>query len=247
MKIAALFSVLLLCTACGEKKADDKAGADESAGVKGAASDEAAKKDPPAAGNLFTEDDRKDPCKLLTPKMVAEVAEVAHEALQQRTLGGMCVYSWKGGQASLGFVRVGKTAEERKERFDREHKSMTGEEVKAAMGKVADTLATRKKEGKTDVAPKTAKTVTKKVGGVFNKGITFEPEEGVGDKAMFETTKTEQNIADTTIISYANKMGVLYRNMSFSVMFSKKDGPQGKQYRDEVVALGKAVVAGLSQ
>ncbi len=84
------------------------------------------------------------------------------------------------------------------------------------------------------------------MGDSMGGGITFEAVEGLGDSAAYETTRHETEIGDRVLVSYANKLDVLIGNLSFDVTFVLDgDGSDTKMFRDENIALARAVIDGL--
>ena len=78
------------------------------------------------------------------------------------------------------------------------------------------------------------------------RGATFESVDGLGDEAVFDTTATETRLGDRTVVSYANNLDVLVENLTFDVSFTRADdAATGRLYREENVALARAVLEGL--
>ncbi len=113
-----------------------------------------------SAGTLFTREITKQPCDLLTPGAVAEVAGVDPSLIKQRNIAGFCSYTWEGGKASLGSLRTRKTVEFARSSFENSYSNQTGEEVAKSMGVIDDEIEKQKAEGKTDVDTERAKMVT---------------------------------------------------------------------------------------
>lgn len=193
-----------------------------------------------SAGKLHDRELTGRTCELLTPEAVAAVAGVDASSLEQRAVTSMCVYSWDGGQASLGMLSVEKTAEAARDRFDNTYRSMTGEEVAQTMGEINAGLDRKADAGDTDVDPQKARQVTGAMGSAFAGGLQFEDVPGVGDLARFETTKTEVKLGGNTFVAYANSLNVLAGNLKFKVSFNRDGEP--RLYRDESVALAAAVI-----
>ncbi len=196
-----------------------------------------------SAGTLFTREITKQPCELLTPGAVAEVAGVDPSILKQRVIVGICSYSWDGGKASLGHLRTRKTVEFARSSFENSYSNQTGEEVAENLGVIDDEIEKQKAGGKTDVDPARAKMVTGAMSNLLAGGMQFEGIAGLGDAARFETTRSENQIAGETFVSYANALNVLVRNLKFTVSFNLKGEP--RLYRDENVALAEAVLKNL--
>ena len=245
--LAMLGCALFLCVAC--KSGDEaKPGGDKSQpeGLATAAGDSPT----PSAGKLFGEELRKDPCALLTTEMVASVSKVPAETIEHKKASVLCIFEWEGGNASIGFITAFKSIESAETRFANAHKSMTGAEVKEAMDKIGEgakgELDKAADKGKKTPSDKSVDTVTSGVAKSMGGGIKFEPVEGLGDQAFYDSSRHETVIAKTSIVSYANKLDVLIGNLSFSVSYSL-DAPdhQGKMHKEEVIALAKLVLAGL--
>jgi hypothetical protein len=200
----------------------------------------------PAASSstLFAREITKQHCDLLTPDMVAELAGVDSSTLKQRNVAGMCIYSWDGGQASLGHLRTRDSVEFARSSFENSYRNQTGEDVAQSMAKIDAGIEKSKAEGKTDVDPEQAKMVTGAMSNLFSGGLQFEDIAGLGDAASFEITRTESQIGGTTFVSYANSLNVLVSNLKFTVSFNRDGEP--KLYRDENVALAEAVLQKLS-
>ncbi len=189
---------------------------------------------------LFAKEITKQQCELLTASMVAELAGVDPSALKQRNVAGMCIYSWDGGRASLGFLRTRDTVEFARSSFENSYRNQTGEDVAQSMAKIDAGIEQRKAEGKMDVDPEQAKKVTGAMSNLFSGGMQFEDIGGLGDAASFEITRTESQIGGTTYVSYANSLNVLVSNLKFTVSFNRDGEP--KLYRDENMALAEAVL-----
>jgi hypothetical protein len=241
-----LFSSLLLAFAC---KSEDSEKEGTSASTPAAAG-EAPAAEGAASGGLYDESIREDPCALLTTDMVAKVANKPAAEIEQRNVSAMCLYSWEGGNAGIAFVKAHKSVERAKVAFENSHKNMSGAEVKAAMDtigeKAKENLKEEAKAGKkvpgADAVDPVAGAVAKSMGG----GITFEPVDGLGDMAAYETTRHENKIAGMSIVSYANKIDVVTGNLSFDLSFAYDAADrQGTMQKDEAIALAKAVLAGL--
>ncbi|MCA9660596.1 MAG: hypothetical protein KC486_19805 [Myxococcales bacterium] len=250
LALLALLAPLALA-GCGDKSAATGAGDEAEAGAEAAGEGAAAAVEGAAASaKIFDEELRKKPCELLTKAMVAKVAGVGEDALEVREISGMCLYEWEAGNASLGFVRVKKSAEMAATYFANAHMDMSGEEVAAAFDKIGDEAKKKLEEdaedGEAKAAPEHVKPVTKAMGGAFAGGMQFEAVDGLGDAAFYEKTRTETELAGKKFVSYANKLDVLVGNMSFGVTFSLNDEPDAaKMYKDENVALARAVVDAL--
>lgn len=245
---ALLIAFSLVMLGCGGKEdAAPSAEAKAAAESGGAAAQEAVAEAEAAVAKVFPDDFGKKPCEVLTPSMVAKVANVSAEGLTSKEMMGMCLYEWEGGNANIGFIRVSATAEHARKRWENAHKNMSPEEVKAAFEKIGDAaekkLEADAKKGEAKADPKHAKPVLNAMGGGLSGGIQWEHVEGLGDAAAFEATRHENKILDQTIVSYANKMDVLVENISFSVGFSLDGEP--KLYKDEGIAVAREVIAGL--
>ncbi len=239
---------LLLSFACNNS---DKEASETGASL---AADKAASaettKATPAGGKSFDEALSKTPCALMSVEMVAAVAKVSAEQIERKEIASMCLFSWEGGAAGLSFVRVYKDLERGRERFGNAHKSMSGDEVKSAMQSVGaqakKNLSEDAAKGKKVPAAGAVDTVAGGFAKSMGGGITFEPIEGLGDVAFFETTRHATAMAGTEVVSYANKTDVMIGNMSFSVTFAHDAvNHQGTMQKDEGIALAKAVLAAL--
>ncbi len=247
---AILVVLLLLSPAC-KGDAESKSSGDEAAGTTKAGT---AAAEPSSvakgAGGLFDESIREDPCALLTGEMVAKVAKVEADKVEQRKIRGMCLYEFQGGNAGIAFVKTYKSVEMANTRFTNGHKGMTGAEVKAAMDTIADgakdKLATEADKGKKVPGDKAVEVVAGGVAKSMGGGIQFETVEGLGDKAAYDITRHETIIADTKIVSYANKIDVLLGNLGFSISYSLNAADhQGKMHKEEAVELSNLVLVGL--
>lgn len=236
-----ILGLSLLIIACG--------GAD-SGGAGGSSSDSPT----PAAASAASYDEALagDPCALLTPAMVAAVAGVPESQLEQRAMktGNMCIYSWDGGNASIAFVKVHDSADKARSRFESEHQSMTGEEVSAAMAEIGKRTKEKLEEdaaaGEDVPDPEQVEPVTGAMAEALDGGISFEPVTGVGDLAAYETTRHETRLGGQVFVSYANKLDVLTGNLTFDITFALDDEPgEAKMYRNEAIALARAVLDGL--
>ena len=214
--------------------------------------DSATSSAPVSAAKLYDEDLKEEPCTLLTAKMVAAVAGVPADQVEQREISRMCLYSWEGGNTGIAFIEVYETAEKAIARFERSHQSMTGAQVQAAMseiGKAAEEkLAEDAKAGEDVPSPDHVAPVVGAMAASMGGGITFEAIEGLGDRAAFETTRheTKIEILDRTIVSYANKIDVLTGNLGFDISYSlDTNGGEAKILRDECIAVARAVLDGL--
>lgn len=240
---------LLLALSC--KSSDKKDGKSE---TEGAAADQSAPAGESgaaaASGKLYDKSIKEDVCALLTTDMVAAVAKKPVGEVEQKAISSMCRYEWEGGNAGIAFVRVHDSVEDARQRFERSHKNMSGEEVKDAMKKIGEGAEKRleedAKKGKKVPNADAVKPVTGAMAKSMAGGITFEAVEGLGDMAAYETTRHENTISGTTIVSYANNIDVLVGNMSFDISFSF-DGVdhKGTMQKDEAIALAKAVIAAL--
>jgi len=168
--------------------------------------------------------------------------------IEQRSLSSMCRYSWgKHGEAQLGFITVSRTPADARARFDRAYAGMSGEEVAAHMKTIGDKADKKLEDDKagtpTPADPKTAKKVAGKVGGALAAGFKYEPVEGLGDKALWDATRREHEIAGRTIVSYSNELKILVSNMYLSLKY--RNGPAAEEYREPARKLADAVVAAL--
>jgi len=237
-----ILMVLSICflsflTGCG----DDSSSAEENSAVKTGV----VKEKPPASSvrTLFEREITKRSCDFLSAEAVARVAGIDSSALEQRSISSMCLYSWEGGQASLGHLRTSKTVEFARSSFENSYKHQTGEEVAQHMAKIDAEIGKQADEGKTDVNPQTAKQVTGAISGMLSGGFQYEDIPGLGDIARFEITRTENQLGGKTFVSYANNLNVLTGNLKFTVSFNRKGEP--KLYRDENVALAEDVLGKL--
>ncbi len=261
LKRAMLSACLTIPVACDRDGSDaapeagsTSAAAQGAEGHKARKTDEASNagagraEDSPPAGDkggtdvaLFDKEIRNEPCEFLSSEAVARVAGVSAESIQQRELMGVCTYTWPGGSASLGHLRVQRDADAARRFFENSYADKTGGEVQEDLAKVEAEIERRKAEGKTDVDPADAKKlVTRPAGLAHSAGFTYEDVAGVGDAARFENTRNEMEIAGRKVVSYPNKLHVLVRNLQFSVSFDRKGEPT--IYRDENIALAKAVL-----
>lgn len=232
-------SFVLLAIACGSPDA-------------GPSSSAAAKAEPVAAttAHVFDEALTEATCDLLTTAMVASVAGVAAEAIEQREISGMCLYSWDGGNANIAFVKTYESADAARQRFENEHESMTGTEVRATMAEIGDGAREKLREDAAAGAevpdPEAVQPVVGAMADSMDGGISFEAVPGLGDLAAFETTRHVTSFGGQTFVSYANKLDVLIGNLTFDVSFAFDEDPgEAKMYRDENVALARAVLEGL--
>ena len=100
-----------------------------------------------SVGTLFAKEITKQPCDLLTPDAVAELAGVDSSALEQRNVAGMCRYSWDGGEASLAHLSTSATVEFARRNFENAYGNQTGEEVAKSMGVIDDEVEKQKAGG----------------------------------------------------------------------------------------------------
>lgn len=203
-----------------------------------------------APSALYDESLTDDPCALLTPAMVASVAGVAVELLEPRQTSGMCIYSWDGGTANIAFIKTYDDPEKAKSRFENEHRNMTGAEVGAAMAEIGERAKERLREeaaaGEDVPQAEEVEPVTGVMADALGGGISFEAIEGVGDMAAYETTRHETEFGDQKFVSYANKLDVLSGNLTFDISFARdEEGGEAKMYRNEAIALARAVLDGL--
>ena len=240
-----ILNVLCIClaallTACG---GDDTASQTGTASQAADAGAERATKsnDQPVkqSGRLFDKKNLK-PCELLDADSVAAVAGVDVASVEQMEMASMCLYSWEGGSASMGMIRVSKTVESARSSFENSYRSMSRQEVAEGMAKINEQIEKKSEAGETDVDPEAAKTVTGAMAGAFAGGLQFEDIEGLGDLARFETTRSEVKVGTMTIVSYANSMNVLVGNMKFTVTFNRDE--EVRLYRDENIDLARAVL-----
>jgi len=237
MRIILVLLYLSLLVGC-----DGNSNANETKAVaKAAAVDQ--KRSVVSAGTLFTREITKQPCDLLTSDVVAEVAGVNPSLIKQRNIAGFCSYSWEGGKASLGHLRTRKTVEFARSSFENSYQNQTGAEVAKNMKVLDGEIKKQKAEGKTDVGPAQAKMVTGAMSNLLAGGMQFEDIAGLGDAARFETTRSENQIAGETFVSYANSLNVRVRNFKFTVAFNRKGEP--RLYRDENIVLAEAVLKNL--
>ena len=195
------------------------------------------------AGRLFEKEITKQSCELLTTDAVASVAKTPASTITQRKMSGMCMYTWESGQASIGHLRVSRTAEAARDSFETSYANQSGEEVADKMEAINAEIAKQKDAGETDVDPEHAKAVTGAIGSAFAGGFQYEEVPGLGDAARFETTKTETSFGGKTFVSYANTLHVLTGNLKFTVSFNLEGEPE--MYRDEAVALAEAILKSL--
>lgn len=246
LTLALLASLALF--GCGDKGAKPEGEGGE-AKAEGAAA-EASEAAQAASAKVFDKEMSKKPCELMTKAMVAKVAGVGEDAFEVREIAGMCLFEWDGGNASIGFIRVKKSAEMAATFFANGHKDMSGEEVAAAFDKIGAEAKKKLEEdaekGEAKADPEHVKPVTSAMGGALSGGLKFEAVAGLGDAAFYEATRSETEIMGKTIVSYANKLDVLVGNMSFGVTFARNDAlGEAKMYKDENIALARAVVDAL--
>ena len=197
-----------------------------------------------SADVLFGKEITSKPCDILPPDEFAGVAGVDPSALEQRAMASMCLYSWEGGQASVGLLRVSKTVEAARARFEKSYRNQTREDVAQSMTEINAQIKKQVDKGETEVDPQNAKVVTGAMSDLFSGGMQYEDIPGLGEIARFEVTRTETQYGDQTFVSYANTLNVLTGNLKFTVSFSRDGEP--KLYRDENVALAEAVLRKLS-
>ncbi len=197
---------------------------------------------------LYEESLGKAPCSLLTPAMVSVVAQVPSEELEKVSVRGFCSYEWssgRGGKAEIGYIKVYKSANEAKTNFDSLHKGTSAAELKAGMAAIktagASAELTNDKKDKVELTTNT-------LANSLPTGFSYEAVSGIGDAASYETTRGETVLANTKVISYANKIDVVTGNLSFGVTFSlNSEFGKDEMFKEQVVALGKAVFNGLGK
>lgn len=245
-KILIIFCTILtgLLVACG---GDDPGPSSESNSPDtGSDSNAVADSEPKAkssSARKFTKNEFKNLCDILDPVSVSRVAGVDDAVLEQMKMSSMCIYSWDGGQANFGMIRIGKNSKSARTSFENSYKNMSGEEVAEGMAAIGKQVEKQSSEGKTDVKPGQAKAVTGAMAGAFAGGLQYEDIDGLGDVARFETTRSEVKFGGRTIVSYANSLNVLVGNLKFTVSFSLDE--ENKHYRDENIALARAVIENL--
>lgn len=205
---------------------------------------------PIASASLYAASLKDEPCALLTAEMVAGVAGVAPDQVEQRAMSTMCLYEWDGGSASIGFIKIHDSATEAMDRFHMEHQSMSGAQVDAAMQEIAagakDQLAEDSAAGQDVPDAEHVDTVTDAMSGSMGGGITFEGVPDLGDMAAYETTRHETKIADKVLVSYANKLDTVIGNLTFDVTFTLDGDPtDGQMYKEQNIALVRAVIQAL--
>lgn len=194
---------------------------------------------------LYGKEITKQPCDWLTTDAVAAVAGAQASTITQRKMSGMCMYDWESGEASIGHLRISKTAEVARDRFENSYVNQSGEEVADKMAAIGDEIGKQEIAGKTDANPEHAKAVTGAMGSAFSGGFQYENVPGLGDAALFETTKIETAVGGKTFVSYANTLHVLTGNLKFTVSFNREGEP--RMYKDETVALAEATLKSLPQ
>ena len=252
LNTALLFFFLLTLSACGEQPAESPAAADATEAAQTRSEvPKMPEKEQPETGSqvandpLFERSVTRRACDFLSPEAVAEVAGVDPSGIDQRSMGGMCLYSWDGGNASIGRMRTSKTVQSARASFEKSYRSHSAEEVRAGMDQAQGELEKQTAEGKTTIDPEQARLVMGTVATALADGLQFEPVQGVGDLAAFETTRNETEFGGRTVVSYANTLAVLTGNLRFSVSFARDGDP--RHYRDENIALGQAALQALSQ
>jgi hypothetical protein len=194
-------------------------------------------------GKLYDNKITKQPCDLLTAEAVAVVAGVKASAIEQRKMASICLFTWEGGQASIGLLRSDKTVAAARTRFEKSYAGQSGEEVAEAAAQINAQIQKQEDEGKTDGDQQHAKLVTNALSETFSGGFQFEDIPGLGDISRFETTGTETEFGGKTFVSYANSLHVLTGNLKFTVSFSRDGEPQ--LYKNECVALARAALRSL--
>lgn len=226
-----LLGVALLI-ACGNGGSDTNAGQEDSGSSTTVGSSA-------TSGKAFDKSISKEGCDILTIDMVSEVAGVPVSDIEEKRSRTTCRFSWEGGQAFLVSLRTSGTPEYARQSFENSYTTKTGDEVAAQLDDVADQVEKQSDEGKTDVDPDQARQVTDSMASVFGGGMIFEPIEGLGDEASFETTRSEVKAGGNTYVSYANSLTVLTGNLVYTVHFSRGDG--STMFPVEAEALARAV------
>lgn len=194
---------------------------------------------------LYDRDITSHACDLLTADAVSAVSGVDPSVIIQTSIGGFCIYSWSGGNASLGHLRTNKKIEDARLRFKNGYRSQTGEELAEQMAQINVEMKKQQGDGTITAEPEQVEAVTGALSGTFAGGVQFEDIEGLGDIARFETTRIETKFGDQVIISYPNALNILTGNLKFTVFYNL-DG-EAEMYRDESVALAEAVLNQLSK
>lgn len=242
MRYLSLF-VLLLLVGCATESGD-------------AAGDTA---EASASAVLFDEDLEDEPCAALTPAMISQVVGVPEADLEQRDMMGRCMYSWEGGQASIGSLDVYESAERAQQRFEQTYRRLTPEEREQAAAAMREQLERRREAGEiTEEQARMAGGLADVAGGVAQT-TDYEPVPGVGDQAVYDgTVRTMQTgmLGDVTVAesSLHLRLGNLVTTVQADLfepggdMDARRAGPPPEvrqQNRETTIALARAVLDAL--
>lgn len=171
----------LLLGACGQS----------ASGPDGAATDATTRAAKVASSAHFDKDINKRPCEIIGKAAVASAFGVPAADIKQSSFSRICRYEWEGGNEELNvevYVRdVRDNAKFAAAAFESSTRSMSAEEVAAAMAKVRAQLD---KDGA--VQTESQKKAAGKVTGLLGRdGFTYEDVAGVADQARFDVRSGE--------------------------------------------------------
>lgn len=215
--------------------------------------------DASSSSALFGEDLEEEPCAVLTPEILSEVVGVPAADLEQRAMMGRCMYSWEGGQASLGSLDVYESAERAQQRFEQTYRQITPEERERGAVAMREELERRREAGElTEEQARMAGGLADMAGGMAQT-TDYEPVSDVGDQAVYDgTVRTIQTgtLGDVTVAesSLYLRLGNLVTTVRADLYESGGDldarraGPPPEvrqQNRETTVALARAVLGAL--
>ncbi len=191
----------------------------------------------------------KQPCKIVTPEMVAKTFKVPADKLEKHQIMNHCDYSLeqdgKKLNVELTSISVFDNTDAAQKYFKNATRDMSAKEVSDAMKKIH---AQANKDGKLDTAKKkqAANTVTKAMGG---HGTSFETIDGLGANARLDKNRSNLVLQKDNLYfhlaAYFGPEMPMPKTISVATMekasadWHKKTAPQRKK---AVVALASPVI-----
>lgn len=199
-------ALLLTLAACGPGDTIDEAAAEAAADSKAAAE---AKAEVAVEEKMFDESVSDDKCALLTPADVASATGVPEAALEQRTLGSSCLYSWESGDGwqdgsiYFGSLRVRESIEDAKRRYARKTRDLTAGDVSDAKEQLDEELDEKANDG--EMTESEAATASSLAAAMPETDFTHTALDGIGNEAAMDNMGSVYIRYGNAVISFSGK------------------------------------------
>lgn len=164
-----------------------------------------------ASGPLFAESVEEEPCAILTPEDVAAATGVPGSDIEQRAMGGVCLYSWRAAETRsrgdlnvMGFD-VHESLERARQNYDRYTRDVTAEEAREGMAQLEERLDEKAaEEGMSDTERAAASSLT---GAIEVGDVTHQRFDGIGSAASLSSEGALRILYGNVVVWIAGSTG----------------------------------------